>query len=434
MTAARLAWYFALGAVVALPSLGWAEQLQFGVFGVTLHVRFLAYALASAVMGASAVLVFAHVRPPMWRPWLLIGAGFITWSVLAILLSPQSPREWLPPSLRWLLYLAAVAVAAGASRTLPNAGRTYVTAVGASLVVPVAAGVVELVTGSAPILNNAPRISGTLQGHPVAYSLVIASAALIVIAVLVKARLWIPLILLAVGAYLVVLFTFTRVVIVIVPAMAVATAVILAEGKRAMVRHAAAGAVVLVICGLVALPFISARFGDDPPMRVTHPASSPEAPSPSPGEGRSPDGVNGLAIDNSAVLRIETHVFGLEFLRQSPIVGHGPGSFDRLFEDATGRSNVAAHNDLLSAAVETGIVGLLLLVALHGTSLLAVLRAWRAGRLGHRASLAGVGAAFLLVNVLSVIHNPLYFPEVQLPLWLGVGLALTYGERVGEQP
>jgi O-antigen ligase len=69
--------------------------------------------------------------------------------------------------------------------------------------------------------------------------------------------------------------------------------------------------------------------------------------------------------------RIEFWKKSIEFVRQSPIVGHGTGSIHSLFEKAaagqTGTGAVAAanpHNQTLAVAIQLGLVGVVVLWAM----------------------------------------------------------------------
>ena len=69
--------------------------------------------------------------------------------------------------------------------------------------------------------------------------------------------------------------------------------------------------------------------------------------------------------------RIEFWKKSIEFVRQSPIVGHGTGSIHSLFEKAaagqTGAAGVAAanpHNQTLAVAIQLGLVGVIVLWAM----------------------------------------------------------------------
>jgi O-antigen ligase len=418
-----------LAALVILPSLTWTEHLRFALAGIPLHVRFLAYGGSAAALGAAAgILVLTGIRLP--RTWSAIVIASLLWFALTIALAGQPLREWLPTALRWTMYFSAATIgfAAASSMKSSTAIRQYWTAVACALVVPTAAALIELTAGSAKVLNNAQRISGTMNGHPVAFSLFLAVGVLMFVPMTfqlggrARAVAW-----LGIGSlYVAMLFTFTRATVVMLPVAAVVGAALVPVAGRRRLRRAASGIVMVVALLLISIPFIQARAGDEPPMQVELPGNT-VGPGQSPPAG--PRVTPPFVIDNSTGLRFETHAFGLAYVLASPVVGHGPGSFDRLFERDTGKVGVAAHDDFLLAAVETGLVGLLLLVMLYSATVWKTLTALRTESMAQRSVGISVASAFILVNIILAIHNPTYFPEVQLPIWLGAGIAMRLGLR-----
>ncbi|MBF5041294.1 O-antigen ligase family protein [Aggregicoccus sp. 17bor-14] len=131
--------------------------------------------------------------------------------------------------------------------------------------------------------------------------------------------------------------------------------------------------------------------------------------------------------DRSAILAT-----GLRAVRAHPIAGVGPGRFrpSRFAGPDTPDyvlSNAGkAHNQLLSMAAETGMVGALLFV------LLGVALARRMSR-DSAEGLAGLGAlAFFCV--LSAVHDPLFHAQVSAALPLVMGLALVPRVRAHMPP
>jgi O-antigen ligase len=408
--------------MILLPSATWTEGIEFSLAGTPLQVRFVLYALASAVLATAAVLSLLSDRrlPPAI---LVAGVAFAAWYLLTIVVAGQPLREWLPSMLRWTLYLSAlvIGVRAGLEQIKPI-GQFRAVFVGA-LLVPLLVGLVQLVTGSARILNNAPRISGSMLDHPVAFSLLLAAGflALLPVALQQRSRRGVAVWLLLMALFFEILFTFTRATIIVTIGIGLFTALVSSRVMKLGRRVAWTAVVTAAVLAMISIPFIEARAGNEPPMSVElpgQPSGGNGQPVPTTEPVRLP-----FTLDNSTSLRVQTHAWGLAYIATSPVVGNGPGSFDRLFARDTGKLGVAAHDDFLLAAVETGIVGLLLLVLLY------VAVTWRAfdGRRGQpfvQAHAIGMVAAFGVVNVLLAIHNPTYFPEVQLPLWLGTGVAI----------
>lgn len=122
---------------------------------------------------------------------------------------------------------------------------------------------------------------------------------------------------------------------------------------------------------------------------------------------------------------------GLCALRQSPVTGVGPGRFQaRLYatpdmpeqaREHPGKS----HNQYLSMAAETGVLGALLFVVLLG---------WVAWRLpGNRPEGLGALGALAFFCLLSLLHDPLFHVQASqaFVLILGAGLSGTATGRGG---
>ena len=89
---------------------------------------------------------------------------------------------------------------------------------------------------------------------------------------------------------------------------------------------------------------------------------------------------------------------------------------------------MAAHNDLLSVAVETGVPGLVLYLFTLASVAWAL---WPRRSTGIREADALMVTALVAlgaINLAAAIHNPLYFVEIELPIWILVGTALGLRE------
>lgn len=411
-----------LGLVVVLPSATGLERVDGQILGTDVTFRFVLYALAAAVTASLASWLLLH-RPAARRAALLPGA-ILVWFTVSAGFAHQDAREWLPPLTRWALYGSVFVIAASAAMR-PAAQATarlmFRRAVALGLVVPLVGGFAEMWAGTARTLNGAPRISAITLGHPVEFSLILVVGGLI---------LW-PLALsattrpqirraVAVAAVLILIeliLSYTRLSLAIALAGGTVLVVAAFPGRRVM---AGLGSVVVsaMILG-VASPILVARFEE--PVIWPTPGSSPGS-STSPDPAATPEPTPRLVlVDNSAKLRIDTHRRGIGYIISSPIVGHGTGSFDRLYEADTGRFGVAAHDDLLLFAVEDGLPGLAIALFVYGAVAGPGLLRLRGG-LRDGGFESGAAVAFLALNVVAAIHNPTYFPEVEVAVWAGVGL------------
>lgn len=418
---ATIGWYALIGFLAILPTFTWLENVPVMVGSLELHGRFILHAAAAAVVTVCAAFVVVGSRMGRW--WMAPGAAWLSWLLITAVLAAQPVRESLPTVMRWSLYLASLLVAYRYGMQSRDPRAALVQVVGAVVIgaIPaLAAGLIEAATGNAPILNNAPRVTGTMPLHPVAFSLVLGVALLLALSILEATKTWwrIGLAVFSVAAFVGIMFTYTRATMLMVPPAAAAILTLGADKWRW--RRAATTSMAAVLVVGLTLPFVAARVGEDRPMEVQVPAASREAGEP----GSAP-----VPIDNSTGLRLETFLFGMEYLKASPLIGHGPGSFDRLFFEDTGKEEVAAHNDLLQTAVETGVVGLTILLILFGVVLYLLYRA-RQSEIGIlRITATATAVAFIAVNIVGTIHNPAYFPEVQLPLWVAAGGVLGLANR-----
>jgi O-antigen ligase len=415
------AWSVVLILVAILPALTSGESVEFSLAGQDVNLRFVVYAAAAAVLAMLAVTVRWRQRGRDLRPLVPILA-FFGWLCLVTLIARQPPREFLPLLLRWTLSIAAFAIATEVARTgVPRRAReAFLVAVGIGVAIPLIWGLLELVTGTAPTLNGAPRLSGSLVGHPVAFSLVLMVAAVLLLPVTLDGRR--PRAARLVAAAIValatieILFTYTRLTLALLLACAVVVVVAISPVHR--LRNGGIAGLASIVILVVAAPLIISRF-EQPvgplPLPSTIPGQPNATPAPTPTARL-------VLIDNSTKLRIRTHELGVGYIASSPIIGHGAGSFDRLFGSDTGMPNVAAHDDFLLYAVEAGLPGLGLLLIAYALLLLPLVGWVFDARADGGFAIAAL-VAFGAVNIGAVIHNPTYFPEIQVTVWTAVGLA-----------
>ncbi|MBJ6764212.1 O-antigen ligase family protein [Myxococcaceae bacterium JPH2] len=123
---------------------------------------------------------------------------------------------------------------------------------------------------------------------------------------------------------------------------------------------------------------------------------------------------------------------GWQLVREHPWVGVGFGNHKPAAlatQAETGITDLLAtdsHNLWLTAWAETGLVGLLLLVLMHGLLARALVRRHRAG------SLAATGAllSFVGFHVLALVHYLPFHPSVHLSFMFVWGLGLADGSEV----
>jgi len=120
--------------------------------------------------------------------------------------------------------------------------------------------------------------------------------------------------------------------------------------------------------------------------------------------------------------RIEFWKKSIEFIRQSPLIGHGTGSIHSLFEKAaagrTATAGVAAanpHNQTLAVAIQLGFVGVAVLWAMW----IAHLLLFRGNGLAE-----WIGLVIVVQNIVGSLFNSHLFDFVQGWAYVvGVGVA-----------
>jgi hypothetical protein len=135
---------------------------------------------------------------------------------------------------------------------------------------------------------------------------------------------------------------------------------------------------------------------------------------------------------NSTGLHLEFLKKSLSFVETAPVIGHGTGSIREQFRNAavgeTGAAAVASvnpHNQILAVAIQLGLVGVAVLVAM-----------WIAHFMLFRSSglTAWIGMVIVVQNVVSSLVNSHLFDFTQAWLYIfGVGVAggMALRERHG---
>ena len=135
---------------------------------------------------------------------------------------------------------------------------------------------------------------------------------------------------------------------------------------------------------------------------------------------------------NSTSLHLEFLQKSLSFVRTAPLIGHGTGSIAEQFRNAAaGQSGTAAvasvnpHNQILAVAIQLGLVGVAVLLAMWGAHL---------ALFGGGGLTAWIGLVVVVQNVVSCLFNSHLFDFTQGWLYVfGVGVTggMVLRERAG---
>jgi O-antigen ligase len=430
------AWVLLLAVSIVFPAVTSGERLAFTIAGAAMNLRVAFYFLVAAVTGAIAAwLVLRMASRPVWLSLMLAMAA---WLILTALVAHQPPVEWVPTVLRFVLYFGTAITCYAFARRLESpeqrsaVARVLPMALLTAAAVPFLAGIVEFVRGTAPMLNGAPRVSGTMPSHPVAFSLVLCVCAVASIGpAVVRGRSktaivrWI-----AIAALVAVVFmTFTRLSIILVVAAGGLIAALLRASPRTRAVRVVASFVIGALVLFLAAPTFQARFTYPQPISSVLNNNGQHGSSSTGGSQGEPDGLGAIDVDSSLAFRIMLTQHGLKYLAESPIFGHGPGSFDRLYQAESGQAGVAAHDDLLSVAVETGLPGLALYLLVLAALAWELLPRRRSRDPDVDALTVSALVVLGAINLGAAIHNPTYFVEIEMPVWLLVGTALGLRAR-----
>lgn len=118
----------------------------------------------------------------------------------------------------------------------------------------------------------------------------------------------------------------------------------------------------------------------------------------------------------------------IEWIRQEPIWGHGPNADILLLVGGDGGDLRAAHNELLSTAVNFGILGVILLWSPLLALLLCTLYLANKYRHSLPEPLWGAGAVLLMLAVLSLTDNTVRVPGVMILALAPVCVAINWQE------
>jgi len=156
-----------------------------------------------------------------------------------------------------------------------------------------------------------------------------------------------------------------------------------------------------------------------------------------PGGAQYTGGGLGGQFDSSVGARIAIHLTAAEVYAESPIWGHGFGSFARLVRERGAKYGVWAlrttpsESILLNTAVEGGLIGLVIYGWLFWAILLPVHPLIRDGEERHLG--IGVAAIFASIFVISLTQIAFFLPEISQGLWFTAGMAARAHHQISHR-
>lgn len=131
--------------------------------------------------------------------------------------------------------------------------------------------------------------------------------------------------------------------------------------------------------------------------------------------------LQGLFANQNAIQRLVFFEDGMKLFRRSPVVGLGMGAFENGIASVQSffYETKYAHNHYVQSLVETGVLGLLLFLAVLVTSGLAVLSSWRRPKDESHPMTAALGAALVFMAGHASVEV-IFSAHAYLPIALGV--------------
>lgn len=368
------------------------ENVQLSsVGGFSLPLRFLFYSGATALLLANSL--DALKRPRLLPLPVVLLAAFVVFCVVGSVVNGASAREWLPPTVRYLLYLGMLisGMLLAARRPRTDGFPRVLTWIVVFSVPATLLALAQLVLGDTVNINNVQRVTGPYLTRPLGLSLYMTALALALLYLMIirvplrVPRSWVAIYLAAAG--FAVVLTHARIM---AGALMIGAVTLIAalprpqSGRKwSTVILPAIAALGVVIVGYLLVPGAKERL-----MAVTE-------------------------LDSSMRLRLFIHAAAIAYFTQSPILGHGIGSFRLYFERLTGQSDVAPHDDLLGITVESGILGLGLWLAFWFAMVWALWRVRPATNNAH--SFRQLRALWLAITVAGLgiggFENALWYYE-----------------------
>ncbi|HLF77042.1 MAG TPA: O-antigen ligase family protein [Dehalococcoidia bacterium] len=118
---------------------------------------------------------------------------------------------------------------------------------------------------------------------------------------------------------------------------------------------------------------------------------------------------------------------GLDIFRDRPWFGAGPGTYPLLYNAYSGEypvENIHPHNGYVSALVDVGLAGGLVLLAGAAVTVLTLVRAYGGAAPDRRLLLAACAAAFASMAVHSLVDSPNAWNTALVPLAVVLALAM----------
>lgn len=120
--------------------------------------------------------------------------------------------------------------------------------------------------------------------------------------------------------------------------------------------------------------------------------------------------LQGLFANENAIQRLVFFEDGMKLFRRSPIVGLGLGAYENGIKNVQSfyYETKYAHNHYIQTLAETGVVGLILFVALLGVSAVAILRSFRREDAHPLTAVLGGALAFMAIHAATEVVFSFY--------------------------
>ena len=311
-------------------------------------------------------------------------------------------KEWLPSFLRYSIYIMIFYLTYYFSKT-NNLSVNYITYLFVILaLMAIIFGFYEILNDSVEFLNGAYRVTGNFPGHSLGFSMFIISIQYYFLFLLLSnKRPTSKIVYFFIFLSLFYLFIQSHSRLLLVSFFTSLFIAFFLSTKNVINKIALSAFFGLILIGLI---LIALQTDMLPRLNNLLTADS---------------------IDDSTKTRLEIITNTWSHLDAEHLAGGiGLGGFNRFFYEATGRMDVAAHNDYLLFLVEGGIFGLILYI---GFQLSVFHNLFKLARALYKKNqdiyyLAVLSlASFLGIGVFGFLENPHYFYQSQSVLWFLIG-------------